>query len=910
MSTNKFTHLHCHSDYSLLDGASQIKPLVARAKELGMDALAITDHGNLHGALTFYQECKKQGINPVVGFEAYITSGHRTERDAESQRDASYHLTLLAQNRIGFQNLIKLSTRAFLEGFYYKPRIDFELLEEHNEGLICLSGCIGSQVSQALLKDDPIAEEFVDWYARVFGDRYYMEIQNDGQEVQAKVVESIIAMANRKGLPLVATADAHYVRQEDADAQDTLLCIATGKYKYQKERMKMAGGDVYFLRSPEQMYELFKGHEDAVARSQEIADSVDLELDLTKRHFPVFCDTPMASLRALCYRGLAARVARADATYTERLERELGVIEELGFPDYFLIVHDFVGWAKARGIASTARGSGVGSLVCYCLYISHADPLQYGLLFERFLDLSRREAPDLDIDFDKDRRAEVLKYVRDKYGEDCVAHIGTFGTLGAKMSVRDVGRVYSIPKGKVAEITALIPDKPNTTLKSALEDVDELRELYETDRVAHDLIDHAKEVEGTVRSMGTHAAGVVISPEPLVNYVPLAKARGKGDLTTQWAMDDVEKAGLMKMDFLGLKNLTILAHAVDTVEKSTGVRLDPANFPTDDAATYDMMCRGETTGMFQVDGSRGMSELLARLKPSTIEHISAVIALYRPGPLDAGMVDVYVKRKQAEDNNNCTDFESIHGCLDVTYGVMVYQEQVMRVVNDIGGVPLSESYSCIKAISKKIKEKVVAYRDRFIKGAVKNGMKPHDATDIWEQIGTFARYGFNKSHSTAYALIAYQTAYMKCHFPVEFMAAVLSSDMHQRNLKQKDKVIEALEDCRNMDIEVSPPCVHRSYPTFMVEDGKILFGLAAIKGVSAKVSGQIAKLRPFADPIDMYTQCDIATKVAWSPLIKCGALDCFSTDRQLLLDTLDTDLKKAKKIREQQAQPTLFDMGT
>ncbi|HEX3601246.1 MAG TPA: DNA polymerase III subunit alpha, partial [Lacipirellulaceae bacterium] len=674
MTTPPFAHLHCHSHYSLLDGASPIDSLVSRAKELGMNALAITDHGNLYGALEFYQACRGAGINPIVGYEAYVAPASRFDRTASTKGESSYHLTLLAQNRTGFQNLVKLASKAFLEGFYHKPRIDRELLAELNEGIVCLSGCVSGELSWALLSGNTADEAFAQgekhaaWFSKVFGDRYFIEIQNNGVEIQRQAAELSIDLAKRMGLPLVATSDAHYVRREDAVAQDVLLCINTGKFRTDTNRMRMEG-DQFYLRSPEDMYASFPGFEDAVARSQQIADSVDIQLELGKRHFPAF--TPPAGktsaihLRELCEKGLRERYADNPTRWQNgdpqtgefsdevrhRLERELAVIEKLGFCDYFLIVWDFVRYAVEQKIPCTARGSGVGSLVCYALKISHVCPLQYDLLFERFLDENRREAPDIDIDFCKDRRADVIQYVKDKYGEANVAQIGTFGTLAARAAIRDVGRTLGMPIFRVDQVVAMVPDQLGIELKQALEQSDELKKAYAADGEIHELIDLAMKVEGLARNVGTHAAAVVIAEKPVDQYVPLQYVKGKTEVITQWAMGDVEKAGLLKMDFLGLRNLTILAKAVELIEQSRGETVDPHKFPLDDAKAFGVFCRGETKGIFQFE-SGGIRDLLQRMKPDHFRDIIATNALYRPGPLEGGLVDEYIEVKHGRKSGS------------------------------------------------------------------------------------------------------------------------------------------------------------------------------------------------------------------------------------------------------------------
>jgi DNA polymerase-3 subunit alpha len=914
VTTPPFVHLHCHSHYSLLDGASPIDAMVARAKELGMNALAITDHGNLYGALEFYTTCRDAGINPIIGYEAYVAPGSRFDRSAGAKGETSYHLTLLAENRTGFENLMQLSSKAFLEGFYHKPRIDRELLEQHREGIICLSGCVSGELSRSLLSgntaDEALARgsEHAAWFHRVFGDRYFIEIQNNGLDLQRQALELSVDLANRMGLPLVATSDAHYVRREDAVAQDVLLCINTGKFRTDTNRMRMEG-DQFFVRSPEEMYAAFPGLHDAVARSQQIADSVDLQLELDKRHFPTFtppdAKTKGEYLRELCEAGLRERYANDPRRWQngdvscgqlsdevlQRLDREIHVIETLGFPDYFLIVWDFVRHAAERNIPCTARGSGVGSLVCYALKISHVCPLHYGLLFERFLDENRREAPDIDIDFCKDRRGEVIQYVKDKYGEANVAQIGTFGTLAARAAIRDVGRTLGIPIFRVDQIVGMVPDQLGITLDDALQQSDELKKTYNSDGEVRELIDLARKIEGLARNVGTHAAAVVIAERPVEQYVPLQYVKGKTEVITQWAMGDVERAGLLKMDFLGLRNLTILAKAVELIEQSRGERVDPHKFPLDDKETFALLCRGETKGIFQLE-SGGIRDLLQRMKPDHFRDIIATNALYRPGPLEGGMVDEYIEVKHGR-KNAFYPHPLMKEVLEETHGVMVFQEQVMRILNLVGGIELADAYSCIKAISKKKLAAIAKFREEFIDGARQRGLEKKKAEELFSQIEKFAGYGFNKSHSTAYALIAYQTAYLKAHYPVEFMAALLSGDIPGRNFKSKDSLVEHLEDCQRMQVEVAPPDVNSSHVDFAVSSGKILFGLSAVKGCGSGASESIVAARrsggTFASLFDFCERLDpqACGRAVIETLIKAGAFDSLGAKRSQLMAAID-----------------------
>ena len=926
-----FVHLHCHSHYSLLDGASDIGKLVRRTVDHGMNALALTDHGNLHGALEFYRKAKDAGINPIIGYEAYIAPGSRFDKGgASSSKDASYHLTLLARNRTGFRNLVKLASAASLEGFYFKPRIDKEILEKHSEGIVCLSGCVSSEFSRAVIRGIDTAEheqqarEIAGWFHKVFGDRYFIEIMNNDVGIQRMQLEGAVEIAKRMGLPLVATSDTHYVDPEDAEAQDILLCINTGRFRTDTSRMKMEN-DQFFLRSPEQMYEKFPGLEDAVARSQEIADSVDIDLELGKHFFPKFeCPgdkAPIDYLRELCIKGLRERYAGdperiVDGELSEavvtRLERELGVIEKLGYPTYFLIVWDFVEHARSRGISATARGSGVGAIVCYALYLSHVCPLRYDLLFERFLDESRTEPPDIDIDFEKERRGEVIDYVKERYGHEMVCQIGTFGTLAARAAIKDTGRALGVPLARVNQITEMVPDELKITIGKALEKSEDLRKTYEADPEVRELLDLAKRIEGLARNVGTHAAAVVIGDQPLTEYVPLGRVPGKQDVITQWSMNDVEAAGLLKMDFLGLRNLTILSRAVRLISQTTGQTVDPLKFPLDDRKTYALLQRGETKGVFQLE-SGGIRDLLQRMKPDQFTDIIATAALYRPGPLEGGMVDDYVNIKHGRQQPEYKH-PVLKEVLEETNSIMVYQEQVMRILNRLGKIPLANAYTCIKAISKKKESLINQNHEAFIRGAVENGLAQSDAQDIWNLIVKFAGYGFNKSHSTAYALVAYQTAYLKAHYPVEFMAALLSSDISGRNFKRKDSLVEHMEDCQRMGIEVLPPDVNHSDADFSVADGKILFALSAIKACGGATAETIERERkksgPFRDLYDFCERVDPAAcnRSAIETLIKAGAMDSLGGKRSQLAAIVDRALQAGAAVQadRKSGQASLF----
>ncbi|MCO8122184.1 DNA polymerase III subunit alpha [Stieleria sp. TO1_6] len=929
--TRPFVHLHCHSHYSLLDGAGDIKRLVGRAVDHGMNALALTDHGNLHGALEFYRAAKDAGINPIIGYEAYIAPGSRFDKGgAGRSKDASYHLTLLAKNRTGFKNLIKLASAASLEGFYFKPRIDKEILETFNEGIVCLSGCVSSEFSRTVLQGcdtqdvEKQAMEIAGWFHNVFGDRYFIEVMNNDLEIQRMQLEGAVNIANKMGLPLVTTSDCHYVDPEDAEAQDIMLCINTGRFRTDTSRMKMEN-DQFFLRSPDQMYEKFPGMEDAVARSQEIADTVDIDLELGKYYFPKFeCPEqkkPIDYLRELCIEGLLERYEGDDERIIDgklsdevisRLDRELGVIETLNYPTYFLIVWDFVIHARAKGISATARGSGVGAIVCYALYMSHVCPLRYDLLFERFLDESRTEPPDIDIDFEKERRVEVIEYVKERYGSDNVCQIGTFGTLAARAAIKDTGRALGIPLARVNQITEMVPDELKITIKKSLEKSADLKQTYDGDPEIRELLNLAMKIEGLARNVGTHAAAVVIADKPLSEYVPLTRVPGKQEVITQWSMNDVEASGLLKMDFLGLRNLTMLSRSVQLIKQTTGKTVDPLKFPLDDKATYALLQRGETKGVFQLE-SGGIRDLLTRMKPDSFHDIIATAALYRPGPLEGGMVDDYVNIKHGRQQPEYKH-PVLKDILEETNSVMVYQEQVMRILNRLGGVPLAKAYTCIKAISKKKESLINQNQEVFLKGAVENGLGQKDAEDIWNLIVKFAGYGFNKSHSTAYALVAFQTAYLKAHYPVEFMASLLSSDIDGRNFKRKDALVEHMEDCDRMGIEVLPACVNTSEADFSVADGKIPFAMSAIKSCGGSTAISIQKERqangPFKDIFDFCERVDpqACNKSSIETLIKAGAMDCFGAKRSQLVAVIEKAMQAGAAIQadKKSGQASLF----
>jgi DNA polymerase-3 subunit alpha len=927
MADRPFVHLHCHTHYSLLDGASRVPELAARVKELGMNAVAMTDHGNLYGAIEFYQECKKAGLNPIIGYEAYVAPGKRTERDARRRGDAAHHLTLLAKNVTGFKNLIKMASVAFLEGFHHVARIDKELLAAHHEGLICLSGCASSEFSELILKDQhDDARRIAEWFANLFGKDFYIEIQNNGLDIQKQCALGAIDVANRLGLPLVATSDAHYLTPADAPAHDVLLCINTGKFRTDENRIRY-GSDQFYVRAPEEMYRLFPEHESAVKRSQEIADRVHIDLDFKKRHFPVFVPpagkTPEQHLRDLCEEGLRSRYnGQASEAVRARMEHELGIICRMGFASYFLIVHDFVRFAMEHAIPCSARGSACGSLVSYLLKFSHVDPLEYDLLFERFLDPNRSEAPDIDIDFCQDRREEVIAYVRQKYGDASVAQIATFGTMAARAAIKDVGRVLAFPIEQVNLLTKMIPERLGITIAEALAESPELKGLYASDVKVRELLDIAMKLEGTNRQTGIHAAGVVIANGDLTDYVPLHRARRKGEdgsrateavVATQWVMGDLEKVGMLKMDFLGLRTLTLLENAVQLIKKSRNVTVDIYKLPIDDPETYQLLQRGDAKGVFQFE-SDGIRELLKRMRPDNIRDIVACTALYRPGPLGGGMVDDYINRKHGREQPTY-EHPVMEEVLAETYAVMVYQEQVMQILNKLGGIELSSAYACIKAISKKNDKIINARRVDFINGAAGRGVAADTAEKIFNLIVFFAGYGFTKSHSAAYAYVSYQNAYLKAHFPAEFMAALLSSEIDDGN--KRDTLVDHIADARRLGVEVLPPNVNASDSNFTVADGKIVFGLTAIKGCGRGCTDEIVRARQagrFKDIFDLCERIDLklVTKAAVERLIKAGALDCFAGHRAQQMALLPRALQGAteKAADRKRKQLNMFDVFT
>lgn len=878
-----FVHLHVHSDYSLLDGASTIEALVSQAKRLGMGALALTDHGNLFGAVAFYKAAVSRGVKPIIGCEAYIAPGSRLERATQGVRDASYHVTLLARNEQGYRNLVKLVSAGYLEGFYYKPRIDKDLLAAHAEGLVGLSGCLKSEMNQMILRGDlAAAARAVDSFQRILGrENFFIEVMDHQIPAQGECRKAWRELSARTGAPLVATNDCHYIAREDARAHDALLCIGTGRLVSDTDRMRYATPEFY-LKSPAEMKALFAELPEAVRATQEIAERCAVAFDFEARHLPRFVpedgSAPRDLLRRLCREGLDRRYGGLAEPVVRRMEHELAVIEQMGFVDYFLIVWDFIRYAKESGIpVGPGRGSAAASIVAYALGITDLDPLRYGLIFERFLTPGRITLPDIDIDFCQLGRDRVIEYVWRKYGEQNVAQIITFGTMAARAVVRDVGRVLEIPLPEVDALAKKIPRVPDMTIEKALATEPDLKAAVQKDERIRELFEIAKRLEGLSRHASTHAAGVVISDRPLTEHIPLYKA---GDvITTQFQMTDVEAIGLLKMDFLGLVTLTAIDRALALIAQATGKRIDLADIPLDDPATYRLLGRGECLGIFQME-SDGMRELVQRVKPDKFEDIIAFIALYRPGPLQSGMAEDFVKRKHglAPVSYLHPDLEPI---LKETYGIILYQEQVMQIVNRVAGFSMSEADALRKAMGKKQREVMAASEAKFVKGAVAHGMPEKTAKQLFELMAYFAGYGFNKAHSTAYALISYRTAWLKANHPTEYMAALMSCEMG--NL---DKVALYIEECRRMGIRVDPPCVNESLAAFTVVGPRhIRFGLAAVKNVGEKAVQSIVEARQeggrFRSLYDFCERVDqrLVNKSVIENLIQCGAFDALGGRR-------------------------------
>ncbi|MDN3511246.1 MAG: DNA polymerase III subunit alpha [Candidatus Jettenia sp.] len=918
MSKDTFIHLHVHSEYSLLDGACKISDLVDKAAQLKMSALALTDHGNMFGAIEFYETAKSRGIKPILGYEAYVAKGSRLDKESRNGKESLSHITLLAENYEGYRNLLKLTTSAYLEGFYYKPRIDKTLLRALSKGIICLSGCMTSEINHCLLNNRyeeaiMVAREYQD----IFGpDHFYLEVQNNKIEQQAGLVSKAIEIGKELGIPLVATNDIHYMNADDAMAHDVLLCINTGKHLSDVQRLRFGTSEFYF-KNPGEMYDIFQHLPEAVENTLKIADRCNVEMPFGKMHLPKFISPQgmanNAYLRKLCEEGAIQKYGSLTQQVRERLDYELQVIETTGFVDYFLIVWDFIYFAVQHRIPATGRGSGAGSLVAYLLNITNIDPLENDLLFERFLNAERISMPDLDIDFCAEGREKVIQYVRKKYGGDSnVAQIITFGTMKAKAVIRDVGRVMNIPLSEIDKVAKLIPNTINITLKQALEQEPALKTLYEGEKHIRELFDISKKLEGLCRHASVHAAGIVISDEPLTEYVPLAKS---GDVVTTQFYDEilVDKIGLLKADFLGVRKLTVIDKAIKLIHETTGKDIDLMKIPMDDKQTYELLARGDVKGIFQVETSRGFRELLKKLKPDKFADILPLVALYRPGPLQSGMVESFINRKHEREEVTYLH-PSLEPLLKETHGVILYQEQVMRIANRLAGFSLNQADNLRKAMGKKKPEIMAKFKDQFVNGATAYGIPEKTARSIFELMEYFAGYGFNKSHSAAYAVITYQTAYLKANYPVQYMIAQLSCEK-----ENTDKIVEYIEDCRRMGIEVMPPDVNESQNDFTISDGnKIRFGLGAIKNVGDKAIESIILSRNkggrFTSILDVCKRVDmrVVNKQVIESMIKSGCFDSLYDNRARLLAGLDTTMQMgsiANKDRRT-GQKSLFAIDT
>ncbi len=896
----EFAHLHLHTEYSLLDGMGRSKEYAARALDLGIKHIAVTDHGVMYGAMEWYRTASAADLHPIVGVEAYLAEGKAAARERKS-----YHLLILAENEVGYRNLLKLSTRAQLEGYYYRPRMDLDMLAEHRDGLIVTSACLGGPVANNFLHGRPdAARDYAGKLAEIFGpERFYIELQDHGLPDQIRVNNDLVPLARSLGLPLVATNDVHYCRQEDAAAQELLVCIQTNTTLSDPNRLK-SESDQLFLKSPEEMARLFQDVPEAVANTIKIAEMCSLDLSFRGYHLPEFPapdgETADSYLDRLCREGVLRRYGHVTGEVAARLAYELDVIKGMGFANYFLVVWDFIRFARDNGIlVGPGRGSSAGSIVTYSLEITALDPLEHDLIFERFLNPSRISMPDIDIDFADDRRDEVIKYVVEKYGSDRVAQIVTFGTLAAKAAVRDVGRAMGRSFGETDRVAKLIPVEPGITIESALVKAPELQAMYDTDDAVRDLIDSARKVEGIARHASTHAAGVVISRDPLVDHVPLQRAGGKseGDITTQFPMAQLEELGLLKMDFLGLRTLTVLGKAVHLLREA-GHDISLETIPLEDQRAFELLQRGETTGVFQLEG--GMTtRMTIDVAPARFGDLVALMALIRPGPM--AMAPDYIARKHGR-----TEIEYIHPevepILSETYGVALYQEQVIRIANVLAGFSMAEGDGLRKAMGKKLPEEMAKYRDRFVSGCGERAIGKRLATDVFAMIERFAGYGFPKAHSAAYAVIAAQTAYLKANHPVEFMAALLSSE-----LGNTDRIVSLLAECRRAGIPVLPPCINRSQVEFGVEPqadstAAVRFGLAAVKNVGetavrtiveqrgGEQSRAFSNLGAFCDAVDW----SVVNRRAVESLAKAGAFDDIGA-RRVVIDSLEGAIAAAQK---------------
>jgi DNA polymerase III subunit alpha len=914
MEHSRFVHLHCHTEYSLLDGANKVDKLFDRIKALKQPAVAMTDHGNMFGAVEFYREAISHGIKPIIGCEIYVAPTSRFERKGVDKGPKEYnnHLILLAMNQQGYRNLCKLVTLGYMEGFYYKPRIDKELLRELNGGLIALSACLQGEVSQALSAGNfDKAKNAAETYASIFGDRYYIEIQDNKLAEQEKVNRLLVELAKEISLPVVATNDCHYGEREDFHAHDVLLCVQTGKTVDDDNRLKLETDELY-LKSADEMARGFDYCPGAVERTLEITDRCNVEMEFGKYHFPTFTPPREVSLDdyldELAHQGLEERLEgitdpELRKSYADRLEYELDVIKRMQFPGYFLVVADFINYAKQNGIpVGPGRGSSAGSLVAYALRITDLDPIRHVLLFERFLNPERRSMPDIDVDFCIRGRAQVIQYVKDKYGADRVAQIATFGTLKAKAAIKDVGRALGFSFAETDMIAKLIPapkqgfDYP---LTESMKMEPRLPELIKSDPRVKTLIEHALRLEGLVRHASTHAAGVVLSNLPLVDHLPLFVDK-EGGIVTQFDMNCVEKIGLVKFDFLGLKTLTLIHDCLKLIDVTRGEKIDLNRLSLDDKKTYQTLCIGNTTGVFQLE-SGGIREMTVKIRPNCFEDLVAILALYRPGPLDSGMAEEYIKRKQGKEK-----IKYLHPLLEPilkdTYGVIVYQEQVMQIAQVLAGYTMGDADFLRRAMGKKDPEEMAAQRERFVEGARGKKIDEKRAGEIFDQMETFARYGFNKSHSAAYALVSYQTAYLKTHYPVEFMAMLMTSEMGDT-----DKVIKNLSECRSKELEVLAPDINESRADFTPVGNKIRFGLAAVKNVGEKAVEVILESRAqdgaFESLFDFCRRVDMTAvnRRVIESLIKCGAFDSTQVSRARMIGALDEAMKAGQAHQRDQS---------
>lgn len=916
-----FVHLHTHTEYSLLDGAASIPKLIKRAKELNMKSLAITDHGVMFGAVDFYKEAVKNDIHPIIGCEVYVAPSSRLSKTTSDGR--ANHLVLLAENETGYKNLIYLVSMGFTEGFYYKPRIDKELLREHNQGIIALSACLAGEIPQRLLSGDfDGARKAALEYKEIFGEKnYFIEIQDHGILEQRQILPQLIRLAREINVGIVATNDVHYINKEDARYQDILMCIQTDKTVKDTDRMKFETEEFY-LKSSEEMEKLFSNIPDALENTSKIADRCHVDFDFNTRHLPAFDvpdnKEPFEYLAQLCDTGLKERYPEVSQTLRERLNHELNVIKLIGFVDYFLIVWDFIRFAKSVNVpVGPGRGSAAGSLVSYCLGITDVDPIKYGLVFERFLNPERVSMPDIDIDFAPEGRQQIIDYVTEKYGESQVCQIITFGTMKAKLVVRDVARALAMPYSVGDTVAKLIPNDLNITLDVALKTNKELKKLYDEDRDIHELITVSRALEGLPRHASTHAAAVVITGEPIVNYMPVYM--GKDAVTTQFTKDTVEELGLLKMDFLGLRNLTVIEDTVKLIEKTRGIKIDLKNIDYNCPEVYELISSGNTDGVFQLE-SDGMKGFMQEMKPDCLEDIIAGISIFRPGPMNQRHSYIHNKRHPEDITYKHPLLEDI---LNVTYGFMVYQEQVLQIVRKLAGYSLGKADTMRRVISKKKAEQMEIQRKNFIygqddengnviiEGCIRRGIDEAVASAIFDEMSDFANYAFNKSHAAAYAIVAYRTAYLKTFYPKEFMAALISS------VDNQGKINTYIKNCKEMGIDRLPPDINKSYDIFSVEDGGIRFGLSAIKNVGKNAIQKIVRererkgeFRNFADFLERLSP-DVINKKSLEALIMCGAFDSMHIKRaQLLLvyqDALDS-VGQTKK-RNIEGQITLFEMG-